>query len=50
MNNLLYEDALYVAKSAIESALPEIAVVRALENFRPEGKLYLVAVGKAAAA
>lgn len=48
MNNLLYEDALYVAKSAIESALPETAVVRALEAFRPEGKLYLVAVGKAA--
>lgn len=48
MAGTLREDADFIIHASIEKVLPTPAVRKALEKFRPEGKLYLVAVGKAA--
>ena len=49
MNKNLRADAEYIAAQAIAAVLPDAAVARALEDFRPpEGRLVLVAAGKAA--
>ena len=48
MNTVLRQHAHTIATKAIESALPEPAVKKALSDFRPEGRLFLVSVGKAA--
>lgn len=48
MNTVLREHTHTIATKAIESALPEPAVKKALSGFRPEGRLFLVSVGKAA--
>lgn len=42
------EDASRIIEHAIRSALPDAAVRRALESMQPAGRLYAVAVGKAA--
>lgn len=48
MNRELKNDALWIAKQAIEAVKPDAAVRRALENVELRGKVYLVSVGKAA--
>ena len=49
MNNSLRNDASRIIEDSIKAVLPDEAVKRALESFkRPEGKLVLVAAGKAA--
>ena len=49
MNKNLRADAEYIAAQAIAAVLPDAAVARAREDFRPpEGRLVLVAAGKAA--
>ena len=49
MNIELRKDAEQIIKESVESVLPDEAVVRALEEFKPgRGKLVLVAAGKAA--
>lgn len=48
MNQLLRQDAEDIARSAIEAVKPDGAVKRALADFRPEGRVFLVSVGKAA--
>ena len=48
MNERLRLEAETIACRAIEAVKPDEAVRRALENIRPEGNVYLVAVGKAA--
>ena len=49
MNQILRADAEYIAAQAIAAVLPDAAVARALEDFcPPEGRLVLVAAGKAA--
>ena len=45
---LLRSDALYIVRKAIESVLPDNAVEAALKDFHAEGKIVLVAIGKAA--
>jgi hydroxypyruvate reductase len=45
---LLRSDALYIVQKAIESVLPDQAVEAALKDFHTEGKIVLVAIGKAA--
>ncbi len=45
---LLRSDALYIVQKAIESVLPEEAVESALKDFHTEGKVILIAIGKAA--
>ena len=48
MNQKLRTDAEDIARSAIEAVRPDEAVKRALAGFRPEGRVFLAAVGKAA--
>ncbi|MCI9549081.1 MAG: DUF4147 domain-containing protein [Oscillospiraceae bacterium] len=48
MNQKLRKDAEDIARSAIEAVRPDDAVKRALAGFRPEDRVFLVAVGKAA--
>ncbi len=48
MNQALYRDALAIARGAIAAVCPDAAVRRALETVQFTGKIYLVAVGKAA--
>ncbi len=48
MNRKLRADAEGIARSAIEAVKPDEAVKRALADFRPQGRAFLVAVGKAA--
>lgn len=45
---LLRSDALYIVQKVIESVLPDKAVEAALRDFHTEGKIVLVAIGKAA--
>ncbi len=45
---LLRSDALYIVQKAIETGLPEKAVEAALKDFHTEGKIVLIAIGKAA--
>lgn len=45
---LLRSDALYIIQKSIKSVLPDEAVEAALKNFHTEGKIILVAIGKAA--
>jgi len=42
------EDALRIVEEAIQAVYPENAVKRALENFKSEGNLKVLAIGKAA--
>ena len=48
MNQKLRQDAQWIAEQAIRSVKPDAAVRRALEQVTLTGKVYLVAVGKAA--
>ena len=48
MNELLRRDAETIARRAIDAVKPDEAVRRALENITLNGRVYLVAVGKAA--
>ena len=48
MNSFLRKDAEEIVRSAVSSVLPEKAVRRALEGKRFPGRIFLVAVGKAA--
>ena len=48
MNQKLRTDAEDIARSAIEAVNPDEAVKRALADFAPQGRVFLVAVGKAA--
>lgn len=48
MNRTLRRDAEDIARSAIEAVKPDEAVRRALADFRPAGRVFLVSVGKAA--
>lgn len=48
MNQILRKDAEVIARSAVASVCPDVAVRRALAEKRFSGRLYLVAVGKAA--
>ena len=48
MNETLRRDAEAIARSAINAVKPDEAVRRALENITLTGRVYLVAVGKAA--
>ncbi len=45
---LLRSDVLYIVQKAIESTMPNEAVEAALKDFHTEGKVVLVAIGKAA--
>ncbi|MBO5212271.1 MAG: glycerate kinase [Clostridia bacterium] len=44
---MLREDAKEIYTYAINQSLPKQAVSKALESFEPDGKIYLVAIGKA---
>ena len=46
MNQKLRADAEDIARSAIEAVKPDEAVKRALADFRPEGRVFLVSVGQ----
>lgn len=48
MNQKLRTDAEVIVRSAIEAVKPDEAVKRALADFKPEGRVFLAAVGKAA--
>ncbi|MCM1542872.1 MAG: glycerate kinase [Blautia sp.] len=48
MNHKLYQDAVQIAKKAVESVMPDAAVKKAVSNISFSGRLILVAVGKAA--
>jgi len=48
MNELLRRDAEIIARSAIDAVKPDEAVRRALENVALTGRIFLIAVGKAA--
>ncbi len=48
MNQKLRADAEKIVRSAIGAVKPDEAVKRALAGFRPEGRVFLVSVGKAA--
>ena len=49
MNSTLREDADAIIRASLNAVLPDEAVRRALEAFRPgKGRVLLVAVGKAA--
>ncbi len=48
MNQTLHNDAQTIARYAISAVCPDEAVRRALENVTLTGRIYLVAVGKAA--
>ena len=48
MNRQLRKDAEFIARSAIEAVKPDEAVRRALKNINLTGRVYLVAIGKAA--
>ncbi len=48
MNQKLRADAEDIVRSAIEAVKPDEAVKRALADFKPEGRVFLAAVGKAA--
>lgn len=47
MNRKLRTDAEDIVRSAIEAVKPDEAVKRALEGFQPQGRVFLVSVGKA---
>ena len=48
MNNPLRQNANQIISASIQAVLPDEAVRRALKDFHPEGRVFLVAVGKAA--
>ncbi|MCM1065110.1 MAG: glycerate kinase [Eubacterium sp.] len=48
MNHKLYQDAVLIAKKAVENVMPDAAVKKAVSNISFSGRLILVAVGKAA--
>lgn len=48
MEQLLRQRAESIWTAAIRSVLPDEAVRRALEHFQPQGRVFLVAAGKAA--
>lgn len=48
MNDALRADAEHIVRAAIGAVKPDAAVRRALAGFRPAGRVFLVAVGKAA--
>lgn len=48
MNNTLRQNANQIISASIQAVLPDEAVRRALKDFHPEGRVFLVAVGKAA--
>lgn len=48
MNSQLRRDAEIIIKESISAVLPDAAVVRALENKKFNGRIFLVSVGKAA--
>lgn len=48
MEQLLRQRAESIWTAAIRSVLPDEAVRRALEHFHPQGRVFLVAAGKAA--
>lgn len=48
MNEALRTDALQIVRAAIEAVKPDAAVRRALAGFCPKGRVFMVAVGKAA--
>lgn len=47
MNKEMRIDADDIISSSIQAVLPDAAVARALKNFRPGGRVFLVSVGKA---
>lgn len=47
MEQLLRQRAESIWTAAIRSVLPDEAVRRALEHFHPQGRVFLVAAGKA---
>ena len=48
MNAALRRDADVILRSSLNAVLPDEAVRRALEHFHPQGRVFLVAAGKAA--
>ena len=48
MNEKLHADAQKIIAASIHAVLPDAAVARALQDFHPEGRVLLVAAGKAA--
>lgn len=49
MNNVIYKDALDIVNYAINKVLPNEAIKNALNDFVvPKGKVYMIAIGKAA--
>ena len=48
MNAALRRDADVILRSSLNTVLPDEAVRRALEHFHPQGRVFLVAAGKAA--
>lgn len=48
MNRELRQTAESVIKASIQAVLPDAAVLRALQGFRPKSRVFLVAAGKAA--
>ena len=48
MYSKLRQDAESIARGAVAAVMPDNAVRRALKNISLSGKIYLVAVGKAA--
>ena len=48
MNQQLRSDAETIARKAIEAVKPDSAVYEALADFHPQGRVILVAAGKAA--
>ena len=48
MNNTLRQNANQIISASIQAVLPDEAVRRALKDFHPEGRVFLVAAGKAA--
>lgn len=47
MNGQLRRDALSAARAAVRAVCPDEAVARALKDFRPQGRVILVSIGKA---
>ena len=49
MIKAIYNDAIEIINYSIEKVLPNNAVINALNNFKtPKGKIYMIAIGKAA--
>ncbi|MCM1542783.1 MAG: glycerate kinase [Blautia sp.] len=48
MNHNLYQDAVLIAKKAVESVMPDAAVKKAVSNISFSGKVILISAGKAA--